>query len=190
MLQWLTILWLPILASTIGIFVASSILHMVFKWHMSDYKKFANEDDVRTAVRAGNTEGGMYVVPSCDPKDFNTPEMKKKMQEGPIGILLMRRPGVVPGMATPLIQWFVFVLATSALIAYIAYKAILTPDTFGQVARLTGGLAFIAYASGSVQFGIWYGKPWNTVAKDIFDAVIYATITGIAFGMLWKPEPY
>lgn len=59
MLQWLTALWLPIIVSAVGIFVASSLLHMAFKWHMSDYKKFPNEDDVRTAIRAGNTEGGM-----------------------------------------------------------------------------------------------------------------------------------
>ena len=134
MIQWLTILWLPILVSAVGIFVASSVIHMVFKWHMSDYKKFGNEDDVRAAVRAGNRDGGMYVVPSCEPKDMNTPEMQLKMREGPVGLLLLRRPGVVPGMGAPLIQWFAFVLATSAIIGYIAYKAILAPDTFGQVA--------------------------------------------------------
>ena len=187
MIQWLTILWLPILVSAVGIFVASSVIHMVFKWHMSDYKKFGNEDDVRAAVRAGNREGGMYVVPSCEPKDMNTPEMQLKLREGPVGLLLLRKPGVVPGMGTPLIQWFAFVLATSAIIGYIAYKAILTPDTFGQVARLTGGLAFLTYGAGSIQFGIWYGKPWNTVAKDMLDAVVYAAITGVAFGMLWRP---
>jgi hypothetical protein len=89
-------------------------------------------------------------------------------------------------MGAPLIQWFVCILVTSLIIGYVAYKAILQPETFGQVARLTSGLAFLAYASGSIQFGIWYGKPWNTVAKDMLDAVIYATITGVAFGMLWK----
>jgi len=187
MLQWLTTLWLPILISAVGIFVAGSLIHMVFQWHMSDFKKFPNEDDVRTAIRAGNTEGGMYVVPSCPPKDLKTPEMQKKMQEGPIGVLLVRRPGVVPNMAVPLIQWFAFILVTSAIIGYVAYKALLTPDTFGQVARLTGGLAFLAYGTGSIQFGIWYGKPWPTVAKDVLDAVIYATITALAFATLWKP---
>src|SRR5687768_8972099 len=186
MLQWLTVLWLPILASTFGVFVASSVIHMVFKWHMSDYKKFANEDDVRTAIRAGNTAGGMYVVPSCPPEDMNKPEMQKKMQEGPVGVLLMRRPGLVPNMGTPLILWFVLTLATSMIIGYVAYKAILAPETFGQVARLTGALAFLAYGWGSIQFGIWFGKPWNTVAKDVLDAAVYATITGVAFGMLWK----
>jgi hypothetical protein len=186
MLQWLTTLWLPILVSAVGVFVASSVIHMVFKWHMSDYQKLPNEDDVRAAVRAGS-RGGMYVVPSCDPKDMNTPEMQLKMREGPVGILMMRKPGMVPGMGAPLIQWLVLTLATSAIIGYIAYKALLTPDTFGQVARLTGGLAFLAYGWGSIQFGIWFGKPWNTVAKDVADAVIYAAITGTAFGMLWKP---
>jgi hypothetical protein len=75
---------------------------------------------------------------------------------------------------------------TSAIIGYVAYKAILIPETFGQIARLTSGLAFLAYASGGIHFGIWFGKPWPTVAKDMLDAVIYAVITGLAFGLLWK----
>jgi len=112
--------------------------------------------------------------------------MQKKFQEGPIGILMMRRPGMVPNMGTPLMQWFAFVVVTSLIIGYVTYKAILIPETFGQVARLSGALAFLTYGTGSIQFGIWFGKPWNTVAKDMLDAVIYATITGVAFGMLYK----
>ena len=45
-------LWMPILVTAVLIFVASSLIHMVFKWHNSDYRKFDNEDDVRAAVRA------------------------------------------------------------------------------------------------------------------------------------------
>jgi hypothetical protein len=189
MLEWLTALWLPILVSAVGVYAASSLIHMVFKWHHADYKKFPNEDDVRAAIRAGNTQGGgEYMLPYCaSPKDAGLPEMQKKFQEGPIGLLIIGPPGVVPGMGKPLILWFAFNLVTAAIIGYVAYKALLTPYTFGQVARLTGGLAFLAYATGGIQYGIWMGKPWKSVAKDVLDAAIYATITAVAFAMLWKP---
>ena len=36
-------LWLPILATAVMIFIASSLIHMVFKWHNADYRKLANE---------------------------------------------------------------------------------------------------------------------------------------------------
>ena len=188
MLQWLSALWLPILVSAVGIYVASSVIHMVFRWHQPEYRKFPNEDDVRAAIRAGNTQGGgEYMLPYCEsPKDMGTPEMQKKLQEGPLGYLIISPPGLVPSMAKPLVLWFAFTLVTSAIIGYVAYKAILVPATFGQVARLTGALAFLAYATGGIQYGIWMGKPWKSVAKDVVDAVIYATITGVAFGMLWK----
>ena len=78
-----------------------------------------------------------------------------------------------------------FNLAVSAIIGYLAYKALLVPDTWGQVARLTSGLAFLAYAAGSFQYGIWWGKPWKSVSKDVLDAAIYAAITGVAFATLW-----
>jgi hypothetical protein len=29
------------------------------------------------------------------------------------------------------------------------------------------------------------GKPWPSVAKDVLDAAIYATITALTFGWLW-----
>ena len=43
-------LWLPILFSGIGVFIASFILHVVLKfWHMPDYHGFSNESEVATA---------------------------------------------------------------------------------------------------------------------------------------------
>lgn len=187
MFEWLAHTWLPIIVSAVGIFVASSLIHMVFKWHNADYKRFPNEDEIRAAIRAGNTQGGgEYMLPYCaSPKDAGTPEMQQKFKEGPIGLLMIQPPGVVPSMGKPLILWFVFTLAVSAIIGYVAYKAILVPDTWGQVARLTGGLAFLAYACGGIQYGIWMGKPWGSVAKDVLDAAIYAAITGCVFAWLW-----
>ena len=42
-------LWLPVVVTAVLIFVASSLIHMVFKWHNSDYRKIANEGQVRAA---------------------------------------------------------------------------------------------------------------------------------------------
>ena len=39
-------LWLPILLSSVIVFVASSIIHMLLPWHKSDYPKVPNEDRV------------------------------------------------------------------------------------------------------------------------------------------------
>jgi hypothetical protein len=44
-------LWLPILLSAVCVFAASSLIHMVVKWHASDYNPLSNEDEVRAAIR-------------------------------------------------------------------------------------------------------------------------------------------
>ena len=81
----ITQLWMPNVATAVFIFIASSLIHMVFKWHNSDYRKLANEDDVRAALRATSPGPGQYIVPHCaDMKDMAAEAMQKKFIEGPI----------------------------------------------------------------------------------------------------------
>jgi hypothetical protein len=186
-MEFLAQLWLPIVASAVLVFVASSLIHMVIKWHNSDYRKLTNEEDVRAVVRAGAPSPGQYVVPHCpDMKEMQTAEMQRKFQEGPVAFVTVR-PSGQPSMGKPLVLWFVFILAVSTIAAYLASKAFLDPRTFLGICRLVGGVAFLAYAGGSVQQGIWMGRPWGSVVKDLADAAIYAAITAATFAWLWKP---
>ena len=61
----LTALWLPILASAIGVFVVSSVLHMVLTYHRTDYSKLANEDEILENLRTQGVEPGEYAFPVC-----------------------------------------------------------------------------------------------------------------------------
>jgi hypothetical protein len=47
-------LWLPILVSALLVFIVSAVIHMVLKYHNSDYRRVPNEDAVRAAFRAGD----------------------------------------------------------------------------------------------------------------------------------------
>ena len=58
-------LWLPILAAAVFVYIASSLIHMVFRWHNSDYRKLGNEDEVQAALRKGSPTPGQYVFPHC-----------------------------------------------------------------------------------------------------------------------------
>lgn len=180
-----TPLWIALLASAVLVFVASSVIHMVLKWHNSDFHKLPNEDEVRSVIRAGNPAPGLYTTPYCsDMKQFSEPELQKKFTDGPVGHLTLRAPGM-PRMGPSLVQWFLFCLATSAFAAYLASKTLSGDATFGQVLRVTGLVSFLTYFGGSVQAGIWMGKPWGAVAKDFLDSLIYSAITGSVFAWLW-----
>lgn len=178
-------LWLPILLAAVGVFAASSIIHMVIRWHRSDYLQLSNEDEVRRALRAGTARPGQYLVPyMTDPKQMGSPEMKQKFEEGPIGFFTLRPTGA-PGMGVPLAMWFVFNLVVAIIAAYVASRVMPPGATWGGVARITSAIAFMAYAGGAVQLGIWMGKPWGSVLKEVADAAIYAAVTGAIFGWLW-----
>jgi hypothetical protein len=178
-------LWLPIVLSAVLVFVASSLVHMVFKWHNSDYLKLANEDEVRAAVGKSKPGPGQYVIPYCaDMKEMRSPEMQKKFVDGPVAFMTVRASGL-PNMGKHLGQWFALSLVIGILTAYLASKSLQVGDSFLRVARVTSIVPFLAYAGGSVSAGIWYGKPWRSVAKEVLDGFIYGAVTALAFGMLW-----
>jgi hypothetical protein len=158
---------------------------MVFKWHNADYRKLANEDDVRTAVRAGSPAPGQYVIPYCaDMKLMQTPEFQQKFKDGPVAFLTLRASGQ-PSMGPMLGQWFALNVVVAVLAAYLASKSLSTTASFLQVCRVVSITTFLAYAGGSVSGAIWMGKPWASAAKEVLDAAIYALVSALVFGWLW-----
>jgi hypothetical protein len=178
-------LWMPILLAAVLVFAASSLIHMVLKWHNPDYRKLANEDDVRAAIRAGSPGPGEYVIPHClDGKEMQKPEMVQKLTEGPNGFLTLRAAGM-PKMGTILLLWFVLTLVVALAAGYLAARTVPFGASFLAVCRVVGLVTFLAYAIGPACQAIWYGKPWGSTAKDGLDAFIYGSVSAAAFGWLW-----
>ncbi|NTV73437.1 MAG: hypothetical protein HGA66_04440 [Holophaga sp.] len=181
----LTQLWLPILLASVFVFLGSSLVHMALKWHNSDYLPHPDEEGLRAAIRKGSPGPGQYTVPYCgDHKEMGSDAMKKKYEEGPIGFLILTAPAV-PNMGRYLGQWFLYTLVISFSVAYLASRTLPAGTPYLQVFRVTGTVAFLAYAAATVQGSIWFGKPWKVTFKDLADGLIYAFLTAGAFGWLW-----
>lgn len=181
-------LWLPILLSAVGVFVASSVLHMALKfWHQADYRGFSNENDVAAAIRKGSPAPGIYTLPFCRMEDMQKPETQEKFKQGPVGMFFLRASGA-PNMGIGLTQWFLFCLLVSVFAAYLAAVTLTTGMSGMQVARIVGVAAFMAYGFASLPAGIWWGQPWKAVFKDVIDGAIYATITALVFAWLWPVD--
>lgn len=184
----LTQLWMPVLLSAVGVFVVSSLIHMVFKWHKGDFLRLPNEDALRTLFKGAEVPPGMYVVPHCaDMKQMGSPAMKAKYAEGPVGMLLLRAKGPID-MRASLGQWFLLSVGVACAAAYLASRTLAPGTHYLQVFRLVAIATFLAYGTGSIIAGIWMGQPWRAVVKDLVDAILYAIVSGGAFGWLWPKE--
>jgi hypothetical protein len=179
-------LWLPILLSAVVVFIISSLIHMVFKWHMPDYKGFSNEDAVRAAINAGSPTPGQYVLPYCtDMKQAGSPEHLKKCQEGPVGFVRLAASGG-HNMGKSLGIWFVFTVVLSAVAAYVAGRICgLDPLQQLRAAKLVFAVSFCSYGFGTVPESIWMARSWTSTAKYLLDAALYAAGTAAVFWFMW-----
>jgi hypothetical protein len=153
---------------------------------MPDYHGFSNEDAVRAAIRGGNPEPGMYVVPTCRMEDMKNPDVVEKFETGPVGFVILR-PSGAPRMGKSLVQWFVLNLVVAFFCALVAASTLAPGADRHTVFHVTALVALVAYATGSFQFGIWWGQPWRAVVKDAVDGLIFAIVTGLVFAWLWPP---
>ena len=112
------------------------------------------------------------------------PEYLERVAKGPVGFL-----HVWPRMRPfPLCvgSTFLVMLLLSATVAYLATLTALAPGAeFLTVLRFVGTAAFLGYAFGGLPDAIWFGKSPKFIALAIFDAFVYAVLTGAAFGLLW-----
>jgi hypothetical protein len=179
----LTELWLPILLSAVLVFIASSVIHMALGWHASDYKKFASEDAVMDALRPFKLAPGDYVAPLPQSMaQMSSPEFKAKLERGPRFSLTVLTD---TSMARNLAVWFVYALIVATFAAYVAALAVSADAPYMTVFRVTSTVAFAGYALALWQSWIWYSRSLGATLRSTVDGLVYALLTGGAFGWLW-----
>ena len=100
-------LWMPIVGASVIAWLASGLIHMLIKYHNSDFQKLANEDEVMKAVGQGSPSLGLHHFPHCaDMSEMANEDMQQKMIKGPVGMLVMF-PNGLPNMGKYLGQQFV-----------------------------------------------------------------------------------
>lgn len=179
-------LWLPILLSAIAVFLASFVLHMVLKYHENDVKRHPAEDEVLGAIRRTNSPPGDYVLPHANMATMNSPEFVAKRSAGPVALMTVL-PGGPPEMKRELVGWFIYAVVVSIFAAYMTSRALAGDAAveYLDVFRFAATTAFLGYGLAQVQESIWWGRSWNTTLRNLFDALVYALLTGGIFGWLF-----
>ena len=183
-MEFLTQLWLPILLSTVVVFVAGSVMNMVMPHHRKDYTRLPDEEVVRQMIKAQNLSRAQYTFPFVQSKeDWNSPETRQKFKEGPVGFLLIGRPS--SDMTRQLIQHAVYILCVSVIVAYVAHAALGAGAGYLTVFQVTGVVATLAYSAAMFSLSIWFHFPWANVLRHVFDGLVYGLLTAGFFGWLW-----
>ncbi|MCZ6725781.1 MAG: hypothetical protein O7A98_00320 [Acidobacteria bacterium] len=179
-------LWLPILVAAILVFIVSSILHMVFKYHHKEFRQLPEEESTLEALRQAGVTPGLYHFPHCATmKEMGSPDMLEKYERGPVGLLTVM-PSGTPAMPKLLTLWFLYSLLVGVFVAYVTGRTLGADAEYLAVFRLAGTIAFMTYGLSQLVDSIWKGAPWSATAKGVSDGLLYALVTAGTFGWLWS----
>jgi hypothetical protein len=176
----LSSLWLPIVLSAVALFFASFLSWMVVRLHRSDWLKLAREDDFLKSARELQIPPGNYMFPGCaSPEAMNSEDFKRKWQTGPRGVLTVYEQ---VNMGRNLALTFLYFLAVSFCLAYLATLALDPGDDFMTVFRFVATAGFITFLAAIVQHAIWFH---NRIVGHVIESIAYAAIVGAIFGAMW-----
>ena len=178
-------LWMPILVGTGLAWIASGLIHMVIKYHNSDYQQLENEEAILDAVRGGEQKMGLHQFPYCgDMKNMNDEGVQAKFNKGPVGLMVFV-PNGMPPMGKLMAQQISFFLLGCILIAYCATQVLAPGADYMTVFRFVGSVGFLAFGWAAIPYSIWFGMQWSMTFKYLVDALIYGLIVGGTFAWLW-----
>jgi hypothetical protein len=179
-------LWLPVLLSAVLVFVASSVIHMVFNWHRNDLQPVPDEDGVMDALRGFGIPPGNYLIPRPESTEvMKSEEFQARAKQGPCLFMTVLRPGNPSDMGKQLGQWFVYCVVVGLLAAYVTGLALGPGAEYMAVFKIASTAAFMGYALAHAQDAIWMSQGWPATFRSMLDGLIYALVTGGTFGWLW-----
>jgi len=77
--------------------------------------------------------------------------------------------------------YFVFV---PVLCAYFVTRTVAPDADYLGVFRVAGCVAWIANGVAHIPESVWFGRPFSSTVKALFDALIYGLLAGGVFGWL------
>ena len=177
----------------IGMFVWSSVAHMVLPLGMIGMQMMPNEQAVLGPLAAtlGNANG-MYIFPGMDLKAERgaaMQEYEKKLAANPSGLLIYHPPGAKPMTPGQLVVEFLKEVLQAFLAAWLLSKAWV--KGYGARVGFVAVIGLAAAMTTSLSYWNWYGFPGDyTLSYMTMEFVGYvvagAILAKILKGDEWK----
>jgi hypothetical protein len=210
-MDFLTHLWLPILLSGVGVWIASAVAWMAIGHHTKDRDAIpgGGEQEFMDTITRMNIPPGNYGFPDfCQHHNLPPEERRKAMKalydKHPQGLLRVWAP---VNMGANMLFTFLFYLVTSTVIAYLGWAALghshgaasgLAPTlpvaetgsaagngVFWKVFQITGTAGILAYCFASFPGDLWFQTKRRAMLMNWIDGVVFGLITGAIFAWLW-----
>jgi len=176
--------WIPIVVSTVAVFIASSIAWMVLPHHRADIKSLPDEATFVRQLSGLGIPPGLYMFPGCgSPEEMKTEDYHTRFAAGPWGTLTVL--GSKPNFARNLFFVFLLYAVVSVFVAYITAQARPDGAASASVFQVAGATAILGYCAGQVPGAVFLSKPCRFFCTDMIDGVVYGLITGVIFAWLW-----
>ena len=178
-------LWLPILVSTVLVFIASNIVWMVLPHHKSDATRLPDEAAALDVLGKQGLKPGLYRFPWANSMaEMKDPAFVEKQNKGPVALLTVIPNGPF-NMGRSLGLWTGYLVVVGACVAYLTGRVLGPGAPYLEVFRVAGTVAFLTYSGAQLPAAIWWGKPLGVAFKEILDGLLYGLVTAGAFGWLW-----
>ncbi|MEZ6241536.1 MAG: hypothetical protein R3B57_00680 [Phycisphaerales bacterium] len=178
-------LWLPIVISTVVVFIASSIIWMALPYHKADMKAFKDEGPMTRALEETKPEAGMYYLPGCgnDKEKMKSEAFKEHLKKGPWAFIVV--PKAMPSFPKCLGTIFVEFFLVTVFVAYLASHALPAGAAYLDVFRIVGTGCVLGYVFGSLGHNTFQLKPMRYLFFSAVDGVVFSLLTAGIFGWLW-----
>ena len=178
-------LWLPILVSTVLVFVASNVVWMALPHHKSDASRLPDEAAALEVLGKQGLKPGLYRFPWANSMaEMKDPAFVEKLNKGPVALLTVIPSGPF-NMARSLGLWTGYLVVVGICVAYLTGRVLGPGAHYLEVFRVAGTVAFLTYSGAHLPAAIWWGKPLGVAFKEILDGLLYGLVTAGAFGWLW-----
>lgn len=183
-MDFLTQLWLPIVASAVAVWFISALGWMLINHHSKDMKPLspAAEEELKGLIVRHGVAPGAYGFPDFQSFKGKSKEEQAALSKKPMGLLRVWKD---MGMGRNMALTVVVNLVIGVLIAYLGWEAMGRGASFVKVMQVLGTAGVLAHCFGGMTQNIWYQESRRNMVMCFIDGVIYGMATGAIFAWLW-----